>query len=142
MAVRQYSLAVNGDEKITPHFLVREFRCKDGSDKILMSDETVALLEKIRTFYRKQHPGATLVVISGYRTPAWNRHVGGAKNSQHVKGRAVDFVVRIPNNGIVNPLTVHDDINSGRIFGAHKGGLGRYRTFTHIDTGANRRWTG
>ena len=32
-----------------------------------------------------------LRVLSGYRTPAHNRAVGGARHSQHVHGRAIDL---------------------------------------------------
>jgi uncharacterized protein YcbK (DUF882 family) len=31
-------------------------------------------------------------VTSGYRSPRWNAHVGGASESQHVQGRALDLV--------------------------------------------------
>ena len=37
--------------------------------------------------------GVPLVVISGYRTLAQNRHVGGAPRSRHLYGRAVDVQV-------------------------------------------------
>ncbi len=39
------------------------------------------------------HFGRTAVVNSGYRTPERNRRVGGARNSQHMKCRAIDFRV-------------------------------------------------
>lgn len=139
----EYSLAADGDKQITPHFKVREFRCHDGSDKILMATETVELLEKVRAFYGEaKGVECTIVVNSGYRTPAYNRRIGGATRSQHIAGRAVDFTVRIPGGGIVSPLTVYNDIHTMRIFGHHNGGLGRYGRFTHIDTGADRRWHG
>ncbi len=31
-----------------------------------------------------------IIIISGYRTYEWNKYVGGAKNSYHKKGIAVD----------------------------------------------------
>lgn len=35
--------------------------------------------------------GAPIIVSSGYRSPALNAAVGGAKNSQHLTGQACDF---------------------------------------------------
>lgn len=37
--------------------------------------------------------GKSIVINSGYRSPKVNRAVGGAKNSQHTKGEAVDLIV-------------------------------------------------
>lgn len=37
--------------------------------------------------------GATISVTSGYRCKRLNQAVGGVKNSLHMQGRAVDFVV-------------------------------------------------
>ena len=37
--------------------------------------------------------GATIRVTSGYRCKRLNQAVGGVKNSLHIQGRAVDFVV-------------------------------------------------
>lgn len=37
--------------------------------------------------------GCQVSVVSGYRSPAHNRRVGGARHSQHMACRAVDFIV-------------------------------------------------
>jgi len=34
-----------------------------------------------------------IVITSGYRSPEYNRNVGGVKNSSHIYGNAVDFIV-------------------------------------------------
>ncbi len=85
--------------------------------------------------------GRAIRILSGYRTAEYNRKIGGARNSQHVQGRAADFVVK----GL-DPRFVHDTVlglyNVGRIA---IGGLGLYPGFTHIDTrqGARlARWKG
>ncbi len=36
MSVKEYSLKRDGNQKVSADFRVREFRCKDGSDKILL----------------------------------------------------------------------------------------------------------
>ena len=47
------------------------------------------LIEKVRNVARKF--GKTLTVTSGYRSPAYNSRVGGAKRSQHMQANAVDI---------------------------------------------------
>jgi hypothetical protein len=41
MSVKTYSLKKDGEKNITKNFKVKEFKCNDGSDKILISTETV-----------------------------------------------------------------------------------------------------
>lgn len=36
--------------------------------------------------------GASITINSGYRTPNHNASIGGASNSQHIYGKAVDIV--------------------------------------------------
>ena len=86
MALQAYSLARDGSTALSPHFHVREFRCKDGSDPIFVDTALVELLERIR-----EHFGRVVVVTSAYRTPAHNAKAGGAKFSQHLYGRAADI---------------------------------------------------
>lgn len=44
-------------------------------------------LEKVRTLL-----GAPIRITSGYRSPALNAAIGGAKNSAHKEGYAADFI--------------------------------------------------
>lgn len=44
------------------------------------------VLEPLRNWY-----GKPILISSGYRCPALNRVVGGATNSQHMKGEAADL---------------------------------------------------
>lgn len=127
--IRTYSVKRDGDGKVSKHFRVREFASKDGSDKVLIDDDLVTLLENIR----EAAGGKAITINSGYRSPEHNAAVGGVSNSQHVKGTAADIVVED-----TDPLTV------GQIaehFLNKKGGIGVYQTFTHVDTRTTRsRW--
>lgn len=127
--IREYSVKRDGEGKVSKHFRVREFASKDGADKVLIDDDLVKLLENIR----EAAGGKAVTINSGYRSPEHNAAVGGVSNSQHVKGTAADIVV-----AGTDPLTV------GQIAEYYlntKGGIGVYKSFTHVDTRANRsRW--
>jgi uncharacterized protein YcbK (DUF882 family) len=76
-----------------------------------------------------------VLVISGYRSPAYNTYLrklgnGVASNSLHLEGRAIDF--RIPK---VDMRKLTALAKSCRV-----GGVGMYPDFVHIDDGRLRYW--
>jgi hypothetical protein len=75
-------------------------------------------------------------VVSVYRSPAYNARCPGAKsNSFHTRNNAVDIVFDCA------PGKVAAMARAMRAAGLYKGGVGRYRGFTHIDTrGNNADW--
>lgn len=75
--------------KISDHFNLAEMASRDGSDKVLYSTDLMAMLEKLRAY-----GGFTIRINSGYRSPAYNRKIGGASKSQHTLGTAADIVVK------------------------------------------------
>lgn len=136
MAIKQYSLAKDGAVLLAPGFKVRELRCKDGSDEILVDDALVLLLQCIR-----EHFGKAVTITSGYRTPAHNAKVGGSKSSQHLLGRAADIQVA--------GTSVEDVAAYSERLMPDWGGIGRYPVkagraagWVHVDTRPNKsRWT-
>lgn len=126
--VKTYSVKKDGSTYLSENFKVKEFACNDGSDTVLISDDLVELLQKIR-----DHFGVAVVINSGYRTSTYNKKVGGATNSQHVKGTAADIVAKG-----VDPLTV---AQYAEYLMPNSGGIGVYQTFTHVDVRTSRsRW--
>ena len=126
--VKTYSVKKDGSTYLSDNFKVKEFACNDGSDTVLIADELVSLLQKIR-----DHFGVAVTINSGYRTSSYNKKVGGVSNSQHVKGTAADIVVKG-----VDPLTV---AQYAEYLMPDSGGIGVYQTFTHVDVRTNRsRW--
>ena len=73
-------------------------------------------------------------LTSLYRSPAYNKSVGGSSGSFHMKGAAIDFQV----DGM-SPLQVFNRLNKMRHAGCFTGGLGLYSTFVHIDAGLRGR---
>ena len=137
MAIRQYSLARDGSTALSPHFHVREFRCKDGTDTVMVDEALTVVLQCIR-----EHFGKAVTITSGYRTAAHNAAVGGAKSSQHLLGRAADIRVQ--------GVSVEDVAAYAESLMPDWGGVGRYpikagRTtgWVHVDTRADKaRWRG
>lgn len=140
MAIKQYSLKKDGAKQLSPAFRVREFRCRDGTDTILIDEGLVVLLQCIR-----EHFGKPVHITSGYRTAEHNAAVGGSKSSQHLLGRAADFYVEgVP---VATVAAYAETLLPGR------GGIGRYPKdakhpkrmtgWVHIDTRTNKsRWKG
>jgi uncharacterized protein YcbK (DUF882 family) len=114
--------------KLSANFDRSEFACKCLCDYDTVDVELLEILEAIR-----QHFAAAITINSAARCPNKNRAVGGAKNSQHLYGRAADIVV----DGI-GPDEVHAYIDKTW---PNELGLGRYATFTHVDSrGYKARW--
>ena len=55
-------------------------------ERIALKQLVDNVLQPLREMY-----GRPITVNSGYRSPVVNKHVGGAKNSQHTKGEAADI---------------------------------------------------
>ena len=136
MAIKQYSLAKDGAKRLSPAFKVREFRCRDGSDVVMIDQTLVVLLQAIR-----EHFGKAVTITSGYRTAAHNKSVGGAKSSQHLLGKAADIQVA--------DTTVEAVAAYAESLMPDWGGVGRYpvksgraKGWVHVDTRPNKsRWT-
>ena len=73
---------------ITENFLAEEFRCKCGCGVILISEELVQKLQKLR-----DHFGTSITVSSGYRCPIQTKNVGSDSSSPHLLGVAADIRV-------------------------------------------------
>jgi uncharacterized protein YcbK (DUF882 family) len=80
---------VLNDFNLSKNFKLSEFVCKDGSCKVLVIPE---LIEKLQAMRDKL--GKPIQIVSGYRTPEYNKKVGGAPKSQHVEGKAADIKVK------------------------------------------------
>lgn len=134
--IKQYSLSEDGSRRLAPSFAVREFRCRDGSDTIMVDQALPVLLQAIR-----EHFGRAVVITSGYRTAAHNAKVGGSKSSQHLLGRAADIQVQ--------GVAVEAVAAYAESLMPDWGGVGRYpvkagraKGWVHVDTRAKKsRWT-
>lgn len=122
--VESYSLRRDGGESFyiggrKSNFKIKEFACKDGSDEIKIEDELVEKLQIIRSYFN-----APVTINSAYRTPSWNRSVGGVTNSNHVLGKAADIVVKGHSPSEVAAFAKKIGFR----------GVGTYKDFVHVDT--------
>jgi uncharacterized protein YcbK (DUF882 family) len=124
--------------KLEKNFTLSEFRCKDGSD---IPESLMVNVQKLAKNLQvlRDYLGVPIRIISGYRSPKYNRRIGGARRSQHMQARAADIKIKGMTPKEVKRVIV-------KLIGEGKmatGGIGLYRTFTHYDTrGWNARWSG
>ena len=83
-----YSKRTQGGLYLSANFKVSEFACKDGNDTVKID---LALVERLQAI--RNHFGKAVVIVSGYRTPVYNRLIGGAPASQHLYGCAADISI-------------------------------------------------
>ena len=85
---------------LSPNFHLSEFvKSQAASRRGIPNKPGEAEIAALRLLCHKvleptrAHFGKPLVISSGYRSPAVNRAIGGARNSQHVTGEAADFEI-------------------------------------------------
>lgn len=83
--------------------------------------ELAGYLELVKSIFDSR----PVIITSWYRPPEINRQQGGVKNSRHLVGDAVDFIV----TGIP-PVEVYRRLNNWH---GSRGGLGNSSHFTHLD---------
>lgn len=98
-----------------------EFACKCNCGSDTVDYGLICILEKVR-----QHFDRRVSVSSGHRCKAYNKKVGGGKVSMHLFGKAADISV-----AGVSPDEVANFLETK--YPQHLG-IGRYETFTHVDT--------
>ena len=157
----------NEETLIAPHFKLKQFLCKQSGDfpKYLALSERLLLkleliLEKVN---EKGYRCDTFHIMSGYRTPYYNKAIGNVKYSRHVYGGAADIFIDVnPQDGMMDDLngdgkcdrhdaTVLYDLIDAMYekpwYQRFIGGLGKYRKtashgpFVHVDVrGFRARW--
>lgn len=110
-------------------FILRDWR------ENLMIDYDFRTVDILAATYRLLETSEPISVVSGYRSPVTNallrkRNRGVAKDSYHTKGMAIDLQMKAR-----SPSQIR---RAARNLGA--GGVGGYRSFTHIDSGPVRAW--
>ena len=134
MSIEAYSLLKNGNLKLSEHFKVREFYCRDGSDPIFVDTELVEILEKIRTHFNKP-----VTITSAFRTASWNaKQKNAAKYSQHLYGKAAD--IQVQGISVEQVYAYADKLLAGRGgVGIYPPGLGRANGWVHVWMYAKKR---
>jgi hypothetical protein len=148
----------NEDVLVSPHFRLKQFLCKQpaGSRKYVVLNERLLLaleyvLERVN---EAGYRATTFHVMSGYRTPAYNRSLGNVRYSQHQWGAAADIFIDQNGDGVMDDLNGdgRSDIRDAdvlyRLIDAAAarpeaqgliGGIGKYRStaahgpFVHVD---------
>ncbi len=96
--IYSYSLEESGQKRLVLHgmktkFLLREFRCRDGSNEVLLDSKLLEVLQRVR-----DHFGKAVFITDAYRTVEYNESVNEEASSYHLKGQAADFTVKGTSN--------------------------------------------
>lgn len=125
--IKSYIVDTDGNVKLTRHFKVKEFACKDGSSVVFIDDYLYTVLDILRNKL-----GKPVIITSGYRTPEWNKKSGGAKYSYHMRGMAADIRV----NGI-SPKELASKLNEIVPDGC---GIIVYKSWVHFDVRTGKKY--
>lgn len=155
------------DVQLSPNFRLGQFASKQvsGYPKYLVLRASLLLkLENIlRALNAAGHRTPRLEIMSGYRTPFYNKAIGNVAYSRHLWGGAADLYIDIdPEDGIMDDLNGDGAVNRDDAqwladfingmsqrgaFGRRIGGLGVYGSnsahgpFVHVDIrGTRARW--
>ena len=124
------------NKQIAKNFSIDEFKCRDGvSVPWDLVPNVIELARNLQVL--RDRVGVAITVISGYRSPLYNKSIDGARRSYHMKAMAADIKVKDMKPADVREL-IESLIEAGEM---SQGGLGAYRSFTHYDFRGNKsRW--
>lgn len=114
--------------KLTNNFKSEEFACHDGTqvpEAYLPNVKNLA--ENLQVL--RDYVGKPIIINSGYRTPSYNKRIGGVSASQHLTASAGDIRIAGLTSVQIHHI-ISDLIQQGKM---HNGGLGLYDTFVHYD---------
>lgn len=123
--IKSYIMDTDANEEIGKYFKVKEFACKDGSQVVFIDSYLVLILDILRNEVKKP-----IIINSGYRTPARNKAVGGAKYSYHMRGMAAD--IRIEG------MTAKEIAKKLDKIIPHECGIIVYKNWVHLDVRAKK----
>jgi len=114
--------------KLTENFKREEFDCHDGTK---VPAELLPNIQKLAEQLQilRGHLGESIHINSGYRSPAYNKRIGGVKNSQHVLGKAADITCKSKTPKQLAAI-IEKLITAGTL---RFGGIGVYPGFVHVD---------
>jgi len=113
---------------LTPNFDLTEFSCKDGTPvpgELLGNVKNLAIQLQVLRDYLSE----PIHINSGYRTPAYNKKVGGKTASQHLQAKAADITVKSKTPKQLAAI-IEKLISEGKL---KFGGMGIYPGFVHVD---------
>ena len=156
----------NEDTKVSPNFRIKEFltKQKSGYPKYLVLDERLVFLLEAIGAHLEPHgwEANDIFVMSGYRTPYYNKQLDDTKYSLHQWGRASDIFLDRDGNGRMDDFNkdnviskedavalaaVLEELSKTSALSSFIGGIGVYGStaahgpFVHVDTRPGRaRW--
>lgn len=153
--------------RISPNFTLGQFVSKQAQDfpkyVVLRPSLLLKLEDILATLNSSGRPTESLTVMSGYRTPWYNRAIGNVPYSRHVWGDACDFYIdENPADGVMDDMDGDgrttrndarwladfiDNMSQQGLLGNRIGGVGVYGSttahgpFVHVDVRGHRaRW--
>jgi hypothetical protein len=105
----------NEDTRVSPHFRLKQFltKQKSGYPKYLVLDERlIYLLEGLgKSLEPMGFTADDIFVMSGYRTPFYNKAIGDTEFSMHQWGRAADIFLDKNHDGMMDDLNKDTIVN-------------------------------
>jgi hypothetical protein len=160
----------NQDTKISPHFTLKQFLCKEDTTKswpkyVLFKERLPLKLEAVLERVNAMGFAVdTLHVMSAFRTPFYNHAIGDVKYSMHQWGSAADVYIDpqqkdrmadVNHDGrvdIQDSKALYDEVErmlASKDLARFQGGMGYYPAnsahppFVHVDVrGTAARWKG
>lgn len=126
------------NNQLTKNFLLTEFACRDGSQvPEKYHSNVIELANNLQVL--RDYLGETLTLNSGYRSPEYNKKIGGKPASKHMIAQAADLTCKSKTprqlHAIIEKLIAEKKMRQG--------GLGLYRGFCHYDIrNTKARWVG